>query len=86
MVYEIITTKLGSISSPIYPKQPGFLFIAQLMRSCLIFPCVKGFLWEWGYPLLGVFGGVALPIGFNDLRLMVQKSGDHHLLDGAKTL
>ena len=31
-VYEIIPTSLGSISSPIYPKQPGtFFFFAQML-------------------------------------------------------
>ena len=34
MVYEIIPTKLGSISSPIHPKQPFVHFL-----HCSIFHC-----------------------------------------------
>ena len=34
MIYEIIPTYLGSISSPIY-KQPGFFFIAQMLETHL---------------------------------------------------
>ena len=35
MVYDLIPTSLGSISSPIHPKQPGALF------SLLISPTKK---------------------------------------------
>ena len=31
IIFMIIPTYLGSLSSPIYPKEPGFLFIAQGM-------------------------------------------------------
>ena len=38
MVYEIIPTYMGSISSPVYPKQPVSFFIAHMISVtwCLL--------------------------------------------------
>ena len=38
MVYEIFPIKLGSISSPLYPKQLGFFFISHIFQAYLYVP------------------------------------------------
>ena len=52
MVYEIISTALGSFSSPIYPKQPMALFFTTFKKH------VKFLEFTFSYPIKSMHNGI----------------------------